>query len=65
MTCDIIGIAQYLFEIQDGGHVACTVSKFQAFASRFAFENVSNRAKTILMTLIALNTRSMSKTLMS
>ena len=28
-----------------------TVSKFQAFPSRFVFGNVSNRTKTILVTL--------------
>ena len=48
MTFDVIGIAQYFFEIQVGGHVLCTVLKFKAFPSRFAFENVSDRAKTVL-----------------
>ena len=32
---------------KDGGHVHCTVSKFQVFPSRFSFENVSNRAKIV------------------
>ena len=65
MTCDVIGIAQCFFEIQESGLVLCTVSKFQAFASRFALENVSNRAKTVLATLLALNVRYLSKILMS
>ena len=43
MICDAIGIAQYLFEIQDSGLVLCTVSKFIAFSSRFAIENVGKQ----------------------
>ena len=39
----------------------CTVSKFKAFPSRFAFENVGNRTKTHLVTLILLNARDFSK----
>ena len=34
------------FEIRDGDNILCTVSKFQAFASRFAFEKNLNRTKT-------------------
>ena len=46
VTCDVIGIAQYhFFEIQDGGHVFCTLSKFKAFFIQFIFENVRNRTK--------------------
>ena len=52
------------FEIQDGGHVFCTVSKFKAFTSRFAFENVSNKTKTVSVTLTALNTRNFSEMLL-
>ena len=51
------------FKIQDGGHVFCTLSTFKAFLSQFAFENVENRTKTVLMTLIALKTRNLSKIL--
>ena len=54
----------FLQEIQDGGHVFCTLSKFKAFLSQFAFENVGKRTKTVLVTLIALNTRNFSKILM-
>ena len=65
VTCDVIGFAQYhCFEIQNGGDVSCTLSKFKAFLSQFALENVGNRTKTVLVTLIALNTRSLSKILM-
>ena len=52
------------FEIQEGGHVFCTLSKFNIFLSQFALENVQNRTKTVLVTLIALNTMNLSKTLM-
>ena len=48
-------------EIQDGGFELCNVSQFQVFPSRFAF--VSNRTKTVLVTLTALNTRNLSKLL--
>ena len=65
MICDVTGIAQYhIFEIQDGGHDFCTLSKFEAFLSQFAFENVGNRTKMVLVTLLALNTRNLSKILM-
>ena len=65
VTCDVIGIAQYhFFEIQDGGHVFCTLSKFQVFFSQFVLESVRNRTKTVLVSLIALNTRNLSKIVM-
>ena len=47
------------FEIKDGGHVYCILSKFEAFLSQFAFENSEKRTKTVLATLIALNTRNL------
>ena len=53
-----------IFEIQDGGQVLCTVSKFKAFSGRFAFENVGNGTKTDLVTLILLNARDLSKIIM-
>ena len=55
MICNVIGIAQQLFEIQDGGQVLCTVSKFKAFSCQCAFENVGNRIKMDLVTQILLN----------
>ena len=50
-----------IFEIQGDDHVFCTLSKFKAFLSQFAVEK---RNKIVLVTLIALNTRNLSKTLM-
>ena len=64
MNCDVIGIAQYHFMIQDGGHVFRTLSKFKAFFSQFVLENVRNKTKMVLVTLIALNTRNLSKIVM-
>ena len=62
LTCDVIGIAQnHFFEIQDGGHVFCTLSKFKAFFSQFVLENVRNSTKMVLVTLRALKTRNSSK----
>ena len=57
---DVIGI----FEIQDRDHVLCTLPKFKASPSRFVFNNVSNRTKTVLVTLIALITGNLSKILL-
>ena len=52
------------FEIQDGCQVLCTVSKFKAFPSQFAFENIGNRTKTDLVTLILLNAKDLRKIIM-
>ena len=52
------------FEIQNGGHVFRTLSKFKAFFSQFVLEKVRNRTKTVLVTLIALNARNLSKIVM-
>ena len=46
-------------EIQVGGHVFCTLSKFKAFL--LVFENVENR--TVLVKRIALTTMDLSKIL--
>ena len=43
------------------GYVLCTVSKSKVFPTRFANENVGNRIKTALVTLIVVNTRNLSK----
>ena len=53
VNCDVIGLCNGFFEIQGGGHVLYSVSNFQAFPRRVAFENVSNRTKTVLVTLEA------------
>ena len=37
------------------------LSKFKAFFSQFVLENVRNRTKAVLVTLIVLNTRNLSK----
>ena len=37
------------------------MSKFKAFSGRFAFENIGNRTKTDLVSLILLNARDLSK----
>ena len=65
VTCDVIGMAQYhFFEIQDGDYVFCTLSKFKPSFGQFVLENVRNRTKTVLVTLIALNTSNLSKIVM-
>ena len=65
LTCDVIGIAQYHFlKSKNGSHVFCTLSKFKAFFGQFVLENVRNRTKTVLVTLIVLNTRNLSKIVM-
>ena len=61
VMCDVTSYKTPFFEIQDGGFVFCTLSKFEAFLSQFKFENVRNRTKTVLVTL---NTRTLSKILM-
>ena len=58
---DVVDIAQHIFYSQDGDQVLCTVSKFKAFSCRRAFENVGNRTKTDLVTLIQVNARDLSK----
>ena len=66
VTFYVKGIAHYhFFEIQNGRHVFCTMSKFQASPSQFASENVGKRTKTVLVILRALNKSSLSKMLMS
>ena len=65
VTCDVIGIAQYhFFEIQDCGHVLHFI-EILSFFSQFVMENVRNRTKTVLVTLVALNKRNLSKIVMS
>ena len=46
VTCDFIGIAQYhFFEIQDGGHVFCTLSKFKAFLVNLYWKSLETELK--------------------
>ena len=52
------------FEIQVGGQIHCTVSKFKAFSGRFVFESIGKRAKTDLIILLLLNAKYLSKIIM-
>ena len=66
VTCDVIGIAQYHFlkSKMAAMYFALYQNQFKAFFSHFILENVRNRTKTVLVTLIALNTRNLSKIIM-
>ena len=61
-TCDAIRIARYHFlkSKMAAMYFDFSVSEYNAFLSQFAFENVGDRTKTVLVT-IALNTRNLSK----
>ena len=59
MTCDVIGIAQYHF--LKSKMAAMYFALYQKFFSQFVLENVRNRTKMVLVTLIALNTTNLSK----
>ena len=61
VTCDIIGIAQYHFLNPRWQPCILYFIKIFSFFSQFVLENVRNRTKTVLVTLIALNTRNSSK----
>ena len=58
VTCDVIGIAQYHF--LKSKMVTMYFALYQNF-KLFLLENVRNRTKTVLVTLIALNTRNLSE----
>ena len=62
VTYDVIGIAQNHF--LKSKMAAMYFALYQNFFSQFVLENVRNRTKTVLVTLIALNTRSLSKIVM-
>ena len=65
MTCDVIGIAQYHFlKSKTAAMYFALYRNFKLFFSQFVLENVRNRTKTVLVTLIALNTRNLSKIVM-
>ena len=64
VTCDVIGIAQYhFFKSKMAAMYFALYRNFKLF-SQFVLENVRNRTKTVLVTLIALNTRNLSKIVM-
>ena len=65
VTCDVIGIAQHHFlKSKMAAMYFVLYQNFKPFFSQFVLENVRNRAKTVLVTLIALNTRNLSKIVM-
>ena len=60
VTCDVIGIAQYYFlKSKMAAMYFALYQNFKLFC-QFVLENVRNRTKTVLVTLIALNTRNLS-----
>ena len=61
---DIIVIAQYHFLKFKMAAMYLHFIKILSFFSQFVLENVRNRTKTVLVTLIALNTRNLSKIVM-
>ena len=65
VTCDVIGIAQYHFLKSKMAAVYFALYQILSFFfGQFVLENVRNRTKTVLLTLIALNTRNLSKIVM-
>ena len=65
VTCDVVGIAQYHF--LKSKMVAMYFALYQNLKlsfSQFVLENNRNRTKMVLVTLIALNTRNLSKIVM-
>ena len=64
-TCGVIGIAQYHFlKSKMAAMYFALYRNFKLCFSQFVLENVKNRTKTVLVTLIALNTRNLSKIVM-
>ena len=58
VTCDIIGIAQYHFlKSKMAAMYFALYQNLNLFFGQFVLENVRNRTKTVLVILIALNTR--------
>ena len=65
VTCDVKGIAQYHFlKSKMAAMYFALYQNFKLFFSQFVLENVRNRTKTVLVTPIALNRRSLSKIIM-
>ena len=65
VTCDAIGIAQYHFlKSKMTAMYFALYQNFKLFFSQFVLENIRNSTKTVLVTLIALNTRNLSKIMM-
>ena len=65
VTCDVKSIAQYHFlKSKMAAMYFAIYRNFKLFFSQFVLENVRNRTKTVLVTLLALNTRNLSKIVM-
>ena len=65
VICDVIGIAQYHFlKSKMVAMYFALCQNLKTFCSQIIFENVRNRTKTVLVTLIALGTRNLSKIVM-
>ena len=62
MICDVIGIEIPLLKSKMAAKYFALCQK--TFPGRFAFDNVGNRTKTDLVTLIFLNARDLSKIIM-
>ena len=64
MICDI-GIVKCLFlKSKMAAKYFALCQNLKAFPSQFAFENIGNRTKTDLVTLILLNAKDLSKIIM-
>ena len=65
VICDVVGIVQYYFmKPKMAAMYFALYHDLKLFFSQFVLENVRNRTKTVLVTLIALNTRNLSKIIM-
>ena len=64
VACDIIGIVQCNFFKSKMAAMYFALSQNLKLFSQFVLKNVRNRTKTVLITLIALNTRNLSKIVM-
>ena len=62
---DVIGITQYnILKSKMAAICFELCQNLKIFLAQFAFENAENSAKMVLVTLIALNTKSLCKALM-
>ena len=62
VTCDVIDIAQcHFFKSKMAAMYFALYQNLKLFFSQFVLENVRNRTKTVLVTLIAFSTRNFSK----
>ena len=64
VICDVIRIAKYRFLKSKMAAMYFVLYQILSFFSQFVLENVRNRTKTVLVTLLALNTRNLSKIVM-